>query len=478
MTLKSTLRAVYQDMDGSSVEGDNKVNTNSFTHDFTVHSQRLSLDSTCWVKGEQLSRPFSEALPANAADLLDLAMAIYAADRSSPRDFKGANTGQRRINVRIGLRNPNFWTAPETVEFLLQFLYWLSEDEWSFQFEERKMDQTPAESETFLFKYPLELPVSVSLFSGGLDSLAGLASQVMEDLRGSHILVSGYTHNRLVSKQRSQVQHIKSALEKISPDAGTRIWHVAVGFGMRRPQGYREERGQRTRTLVFLVLGAIATLQSGADTLWVYENGIGALNLPINDTQLGVDNYRGVHPRTLRMFEALATLALSYEIRVRNPFLFHTKAEMCRSLLPAGFGDAVGETISCDSFPMRIPDSPSHCGFCTSCVLRRQALYSAGLEPCGPTATYRYDVHTQRSELDKSQRYSVEAMRGQVHRLGQALASDDPWQPLIASFPELVRTSAELGPYDGLNEVQISAKLVRLFQSYVCEWQRFMPHAN
>ena len=34
------------------------------------------------MNGEPPVAPFSEVLPANAADLLDLALAIYAADRS------------------------------------------------------------------------------------------------------------------------------------------------------------------------------------------------------------------------------------------------------------------------------------------------------------------------------------------------------------------------------------------------------------
>ena len=210
----------------------------------------------------------------------------------------------------------------------------------------------------------------------------------------------------------------------------------------------------------------------------MYENGVGALNLPINETQLGVDNYRGVHPRSLRMFETLAAPVLGRELSVRNPFLFNTKAEMCRSLLPAGLADAVGDTISCDSFPMRIPDQAPQCGHCTSCVLRRQALHAAGFGTYDPAAAYRHDVRAGRNALGKDQVYGVEAMRGQVQRLERALASADPWQSLVASFPELGRTSAEIGPHQGLDAAQVSAKFVRLFQTYVCEWRRFMPHSD
>ena len=62
--------------------------------------------------------------------------------------------------------------------------------------------------------------------------------------------------------------------------------------------------------------------------------------------------------------------------------------------------------------------------------------------------------------------------------LNKPLLRDDPWLSLITSFPELARTSAELGRYEDLDPVQVSAKFVRLFQAYVCEWLRFMPHSD
>ena len=93
-----------------------------------------------------------------------------------------------------------------------------------------------------------------------------------------------------------------------------------------------EEKGQRSRAFVFSALGVAAAVQAEADTLHVYENGVGALNLPLNETQLGVDNYRGVHPRSLMLLESLLALVLDNPVCIENPYLFRTKAEMCRAL--------------------------------------------------------------------------------------------------------------------------------------------------
>ena len=150
-------------------------------------------------------------------------------------------------------------------------------------------------------------------------------------------MVSGYTNNRLRHQQRSQVDLVRAA------------WGHAEAFEhtpevqpcsrpLRHPQaiGHQEENSQRTRSLVFLTLGVVTALQGGADTLWVYENGVGALNLPMNETQLGMDNSRGVHPRSLVLAGDLISMALEQSVRIRNPFLFSTKAQMCKALTNSG----------------------------------------------------------------------------------------------------------------------------------------------
>ncbi len=399
-------------------------------------------------------------------------MAIYAADRRSRRDFEGASTGQRRIRVRVGVRDPGLWTESEMAQQFRKFLYWLSEDVWSFQFARRQAAPSPAESERFLFQLPPDPPVTVSLFSGGLDSIAGLAAYARKEPSGSYILVSGYTHNRLATLQRSQVQRIRSAWRGGLLGTSPMVRHVAVPFGIHPPKGHREEKGQRTRALVFLAFGAVAALQANAGTLWVYENGIGALNLPLNETQLGADNYRGVHPRSLMMAEGLFELALEQSIHIRNPFLFHTKAEMCKALRPAGLADAVQDTVSCDGFPQRIRNRPQ-CGYCTSCVLRRQSLHAAGLGEYDSGEKYRHDVLSGRAMGRHKQLYGLAVMRGQAHELARCLDSEVPWQSLVSSFPELARTHAQLVARADLGADDARAGLIRLYRTYAQEWKSF-----
>ena len=445
-----------------------------YSYDFADHFQPVELDPSFWMDGRRLSRAFCLALPANLADLLDIVMAVYAADRRSPRYYKGTASGQRQIGVRIGVRNPDLWATAEMTHKLGNVLYWLSEDEWFLDFEKRRDVPSPAESDRFLFQLPPEPPIAVSLFSGGLDSFAGVVACAREHSGGSRVLVSGYTHDRLAHQQRLQVDSIRSAWRRDGLfEAAAGIRHVAVPFGIRKPRGYREEPSQRTRALVFLVLGVATALQAGTDTLWIYENGIGALNLPLNETQLGIDNYRGVHPRSLMLAQDFLSLALDQPVHLRNPFLFSTKAQMCKSLVGSGIADAVSHTVSCDGFPQRIRNQPSQCGRCTSCILRRQSLQASGLEQFD--RGYRYDVLRPQTKLTGSNLYDLEAMRGQVHKIGRCLVSKDPWRSLCASFPELARTHAELVASQDLgSHSEISRRLVELYRAYVWEWGWFI----
>ena len=445
-----------------------------YIYDFTDAVEPVELGPDYWLDGQRLSRAFCQALPANVADLLDVVMAVYAADRRSRRDFKGAAAGQRSIGVRVGVRNPSRWATNAMAHKLGELLYWLSEDEWSIEFTGRQTSPSSAESDRFLFQLTPEPPVRVSLFSGGLDSLAGLVARAQEDSGGSSVLVSGYTHGRLAHQQRLQVDFIRSAWRRdglFEEAAGIR--HVAVPFGIRKPFGYREEKTQRTRALVFLTLGMATALQAGHDTLWVYENGVGALNLPLNATQLGTDNYRGVHPRSLILAQDFLSLALDQPVHLWNPFLFSTKAQMCKALAGDELAAVVSHTVSCDGFPQRIRNQPSQCGHCTSCILRRQSLRASGLERYDQG--YRYDVLMGEPKPAQRYLYGLEAMRGQIHKISSCLASGDPWRALRASFPELARTHAELvarGSMGGYSE--ISGRLVELYRTYVWEWGWFI----
>ena len=445
----------------------------TFEYDFTRTRDRHPYGCSFWSRQEILSQAFSRALPDRAADLMDVMGTVYTADRRSKRHFNGSATGQRRIGLRIPVRDPEAWSSPETVSSLLKLLSWVSGDIWDLEFTGRAQTKGLEGDQGFLFDVRLEAPVNVSLFSGGLDSLAGLAHHALGYPGGARVLVSGCTHNRLSSQQAAQVTWIRSAWRRGPLAAAGDVRHVAVPFGVDAEEAVNEEKGQRTRALLFLAMGVNAALQAGTETLHVFENGIGALNLPLNGTQLGTDNYRGVHPRTLAMAERLFASALEKPVRIENPFMFTTKAEMCRALPEVDLAAVVRETVSCDGYPQRVPGQ-AQCGHCTSCVLRRQALFCGGLADYDHSADYRRDILSGIKRLGPDESHGFMVMSEQVRLMARCLESDQPWQELTIAYPELARTAVELAGRLGAPPQEVlSASYVELFRSHVQEWNKF-----
>ena len=445
----------------------------AFSYDFTDSRDEASGGCSFWARQDGLVRAFSRALPDRAADLLDVLGAVYTADRRSKRCFSGVGTGQRRISIRMPVRDPDLWSSPERDDSLRRLLSWVSGDVWNWEFTNRDRAKDSVGGQGFLFEVPLKAPATVSLFSGGLDSLAGLAHHALRSPGGSRILVSGCTHNRLASQQTAQVKLIRSAWKPGWPVAGEDVRHVTVPFGIDGERLVQEERSQRTRALLFLAMGVATAIQAETDVLYVFENGVGALNLPLNATQLGIDNYRGVHPHTLGTAERFFESILGEMIRIENPFMFTTKAEMCRALAEAGLISAVRETVSCDGYPQRVRGQ-AQCGSCTSCLLRRQALHCAGLAHGDPGCDYRHEIYKGIGNLGTDEAHGFMVMNEQAGLMARCLAMDRPWHELTVAYPELARTVAELTTRPGeVSQEGLTASYVELFRTHVQEWDEF-----
>ncbi len=438
--------------------------------DFDDGSVAGELEKYYWVNDTQLSGAFGSNLPPRFADLVDLAMAVYHADRRAQRVRNPlVLTGQRDLRIKLPLRDLTFWNKREVTDRLTNLLYWFTEDQWTFTFVPRRGTPRLAETKTYLFPLSVNPPAAVVLFSGGLDSLAGLCTQLEKSPDHSFVLLSGWTHNRMDHIQRNLVKGLRRHWQSASRE----LISVAVPFGLYKSQdATREEPSQRSRGFVFLVLGAVAAAMAEIQTLWVLENGVGAVNLWLNEGQLGVDNARGVHPLSLIRMAEFLRLILDQSLLIENPFQFSTKAQMCQALGKPGLDKLATITVSCDSFPLRIPETPQ-CGLCTSCLLRRLALHASGLENMDPGDRYRDDSKKSLTGIKAEQLYPLHATLDQVDRLSTYLAADVPWVALTETFPELREIQEEMVRCYGTSAQEIADAFVRMYRTYVEEWEGF-----
>ena len=90
--------------------------------------------------------------------MLDVFGAVYAADRRSKRCFQGVATGQRRIAIRMPVREPELWTSPELAARLRELLSWVSEDVWDIEFVRRNPVLEQDSSQGFLLDTLSRIP--------------------------------------------------------------------------------------------------------------------------------------------------------------------------------------------------------------------------------------------------------------------------------------------------------------------------------
>jgi len=199
----------------------------------------------------------------------------------------------------------------------------------------------------------------------------------------------------------------------------------------------------------------------------VYENGVGAINLPYTAAQTGAHGTRAMHPVTLRSAEALFGQVLDHKLAISNPSLYRTKADMC-SALPDELDTTIGLTESCDTAFAYRGSGASSCGRCTSCLLRRQSLWAAGLQRLDDSAQYREDAFTC-SDPSALELYEFRAMLSQAAKLRLLTGAPAPerWSQLVREFPDLVRV---LGALSADSVGQPRQSLVDMLSRYVQEW--------
>jgi 7-cyano-7-deazaguanine synthase in queuosine biosynthesis len=278
------------------------------------------------------------------------------------------------------------------------------------------------------------------------------------------VLVSGVTNSRQQAGQRKQVRAIGQLL-------GHCPIHVTVPLRRSWREVQRaEEWSQRGRGFLFLTLGAATALAVNNQELSVFENGIGAINLPINATQVGTYSSRAVNPLTLTRMENFIRLLTGASFKIHNPFLYRTKGEMCNNEVVAVLASLVSETFSCDGFPVRAHGCPQ-CGTCSSCVLRRISLLHANL--IEHDQGYLVDVFDATKTLTSDQQYVLRAMYWQARGIAECLGSIDAWQALIRVFPILAKIEDLLVTNSDQDRQLIRSSLLRLYQQYIEEWNQF-----
>ncbi len=426
-----------------------RINKGNFSYIRYEADDRQPFDITVHIS-QYLTRTASSQISALLADLIDLATAVYVADRlTSRKDNK-----TQRILVKLPLRSYELRTQISIHETLHDLLYWFTEDLWSFQFLPYRDDSTDL-SQLSLPWILDDYPTRIALWSGGLDAIAGLYHQLKQD--SFHYTLFGTGGNNVaLGRQKALYQQMKQHFPG-------RLKFIQIPLQMNK-RGLQTDSSSRARGFVFLVLGAVCAILEKQQTLYIHENGIGAINLPFRDCEVGLDHSRSVNPLSLSRMGKFLTDILGEHFSFENPFLFETKASICESLLKEE-PELAFKTISCDSWHHR---TPPQCGYCSSCLLRRQAIGVFHVEDKTP-----YQITTS-SGREKKNTDGVEfiAMRAQVATLQKLLKDANSWLSMVKHYPildEILQNNVEESHED---PNLIKDRLLRLYINYVAEWKQ------
>ena len=416
------------------------------------------------VNDEPGAKSLGAALEPLHADLVDVSVAVYMADRIARRS-SNPDLWRREFVLRLPVRCPGQWRRLDVLEALGSYLTFLTQDKFEFEFFQRLGEGRASESQQFLPFSADGAPLSVGLFSGGLDSFVGTAASISANREQHFVCVSSSPNQRQEALQKKQLAALRDALMPLSL-TGVRIQTIHKdSFEV------KEEQSRRTRGFLFLSLGAASALAIHCHRLHVFENGVGAMNLPYERVPSTVANSRAVHPRALLLFAKLVRLLTESDFMVDNPCVCQTKAEMCLHPSIQTLRRSVCDTFSCDGFPVRHRQAPQ-CGVCTSCILRRLALFQAGIGDID-RSSYVFDLLSRTGTVNPSRLRGLSAMDWQVERLERALNQYSGWQGLVIEFPEIREACTALMEARNEPDSIILSKLVRLFSKHCSEWESF-----
>jgi Predicted PP-loop superfamily ATPase len=310
-----------------------------------------------------------------AVDFICIASGAYAIDRLHRRrsDIKN-EAGIRTISVCFRVADPHYWSQTWVVDQLAEILNFLSGDLWLISFEYHQRLAPEFRQEIFDFRSSWR-PERVALYSGGLDSAAGLACALMDGHRDLLLLTAGHQ-----SAIRRRALDQVSALKHLLPGAGS-ICHASFVLGLESAGRIRDqETTQRSRGFLFCASGAVLAAACGVETIHIYENGHGAINLPLIGGGISHGfSTRGAHPAFLDMMTLLASDVLGRTVGFELPYIGATKANMLARLAPnSGLADWSQNSRSCVHTSWR-ELGVTHCGYCPACIERHQAIEGSGV---------------------------------------------------------------------------------------------------
>lgn len=341
-------------------------------------------------------------------DFLCLATLIYLADTRISRELHSQDSWTREISISLPVHNPDKWNS--SIGTITRMLNFLTGDLWEIVFLHRDFELAPPHSPLIT---PIELD-AVTLFSGGMDSLIA-AINFLED--GAKVaFISHASDSYTKNSQKKLLSHFQNQYPQNTPTYFD-MW-TSFEDGLANIGG--GENSTRSRSFLFIAYGVcVLSGVTTTNTLYVPENALIALNVPLDSLRIGSHSTRTTHPFYLCSWNKLLS-DMEMGISVLNPYWNKTKGEMAAECLNKDLlRTVIADSISCSS-PQKIRYQkvpPQHCGYCVPCLIRRAALTKAFGVGNDPTMYYHERISSIRANHATAEGIQLRSFEMAIHRI-------------------------------------------------------------
>ena len=378
---------------------------------------------------EDIHSKMVRSVPTQFHDLLEIATYVYSADQAIKRgadDVDNFGDGWRRdLHFVVPVRNLDFWRSANVLATLQSTLGFLSDDNYQFDFVQMDQDHTIQEYLEFNDTQQLfGLPEQVVMFSGGLDSLAGAVEEVLTQKRRV-VLVTHKSTPKLNNRHRNMETLLAAKAGDNAPH------HISVR--VHKTKGLNHEYTQRSRSFLYMSIGATIAKMLGLKSVRFYENGVISLNLPVCAQVAGGRATRTTHPKVMKGFQEIISLVAGEPFTIENPFIWKTKADVVEVITKAGCADLIAHSMTC-THTWEMTNQHTHCGGCSQCIDRRFAVVAAKADQYDPADHYKVDVFTQSRNKDDDKIMAA----AYLERANQVKSLTDVTQ-FISSYAEVSR---------------------------------------
>ncbi|MCM3549920.1 Uncharacterised protein [Niallia circulans] len=295
-------------------------------------------------------------------DLVSVMGALYYKDVTTKLKSK-----YRYIELSIPVFHPTIWS--KNSRLIEKLFKWVSKDTLAISFEE--LNDYP---EGFVNGLPVGTNNSVTLFSGGLDSLAGAYYNYKNKLESDYL---GFLNK---NEEKTKQKDVAKFYRKIFSDS------TAITL-INKPVKKKISYLQSTRSLLYLALAVAKVFFNGGNNVYLYENGILSLNPELQNRY----TTKTTHPKTMYIYQNLLD-KLNIGVKIHHPFLFYTKGQIVNDM-ELEFKKVIRRTFTCGS--SRLHPHRKHlgqCGICVPCILRKISLSAYNNERYDGDYAYSYEI--------------------------------------------------------------------------------------